>query len=291
MRSTTFDRSARATWGAALLALTLVVGILSVGAPNAGAVPADILPSGSDLPAGSTLQSSDGRFVLAVQTDGHVVLYAQGTPTWRIATYTYPGYLAMQGDGNLVFYTVASPTAPAGLALWSSGTAGNTGAFAALQDDGNFVIYSADGRALWSSGTAGILDLVPDESVLRGGDGLEAQLPGPDFDSVYGLVSTNRNYILVAQMDGNLVLYRRPGVALWQSGTANVSGPGGDVGVNGGALTYDGLLFIQGTGATLLWSSGTSGNPGAFGVLQDDGNFVIYSADGRALWQTGTYGR
>jgi pseudomonalisin len=39
-----------------------------------------------------------------------------------------------------------------------------------------------------------------------------------------------------------------------------------------------------------IWASGTSGNPGACGVMQTDGNLVVYSSAGNALWDSGTAG-
>jgi hypothetical protein len=38
-----------------------------------------------------------------------------------------------------------------------------------------------------------------------------------------------------------------------------------------------------------VWSSGTCGHPGAYLVVQNDGNVVIYDPYGRALWNTGTW--
>jgi hypothetical protein len=32
-------------------------------------------------------------------------------------------------------------------------------------------------------------------------------------------------------------------------------------------------------------------NPGDYAYVQNDGNFVIYAANGRALWATGTNGK
>ena len=40
----------------------------------------------------------------------------------------------------------------------------------------------------------------------------------------------------------------------------------------------------------VIWESGTGGNPGAYYVIQNDGNFVIYNKDHVALWSTGTQG-
>ncbi len=39
------------------------------------------------------------------------------------------------------------------------------------------------------------------------------------------------------------------------------------------------------------WASGTAGNDGADLVVQNDGNVVIHSASGAALWATGTSGK
>jgi hypothetical protein len=67
------------------------------------------------------------------------------------------------------------------------------------------------------------------------------------------LVSSNQDYELVMQTDGNLVLY-------YQS----QSDP--------------------------LWDSGTYNDPGAYATMQTDGNFVVYSSSGNALWNAGTQG-
>jgi hypothetical protein len=62
------------------------------------------------------------------------------------------------------------------------------------------------------------------------------------------LISPNGLYHLVMQADGNLVLYRD---------------------------------------RRAVWSSATSGRPGAAAVMQADGNLVIYQ-DRRAVWSSGT---
>ena len=52
----------------------------------------------------------------------------------------------MQEDGNLVLYDVG------GTALWHTSTHGSPGAYLAVQDDGNVVVYRGD-IPLWNSGT------------------------------------------------------------------------------------------------------------------------------------------
>jgi hypothetical protein len=95
------------------------------------------------------LPSCDGRYALAQQTDGNLVLYrSNGSVVWSSGTFNTVGNLTiMQDDGNLVLYTSgANP-------LWATGTTGWGGAELAVQADGNLVVYW-NGYPLWTSGTA-----------------------------------------------------------------------------------------------------------------------------------------
>jgi hypothetical protein len=75
-----------------------------------------------------------------------------GTPSipnalW--ATHTTTGTMAyMQPDGNFVLYDAN------GKALTGSGTSTSPGAYLAVQNDGNVVVYLGS-TALWSTGTWG----------------------------------------------------------------------------------------------------------------------------------------
>jgi hypothetical protein len=91
--------------------------------------------------------------------------------------------LVMQDDGNLVLYPIGITQAD-----WSSGTSGRSVAWAAMQNDGNFVVYESSGTPLWSSGTSG----------------------------------SNVAWIAL-QNDGNLVIYRTDGQPLWSSSTSLLS--------------------------------------------------------------------
>ncbi|GIG30834.1 hypothetical protein [Cellulomonas marina] len=189
--------------------------------------------------------------------------------------FTTSAHLEMQGDGNLVLY--ARLYNEVDVPLWQSGTAGHAGAYAAVQTDGNVVVYAADGiTALWQSGTAG--------------------RPGA---------------VLLVQGDANVVVLDDTGAAGWQSGTAllrdhlegeDVLLPGQDlqsqaesaVGtlapVPGPArlvMQTDGNLVAYDEGRA-YWQSGTAGHPGAYLAQQADENLVVYAPDGRtALWQAG----
>jgi hypothetical protein len=98
---------------------------------------------------------------------------------------------------------------------------------------------------------------------------------------------SNSAMTLVMQADGNLVAYlstgRQPyGPAVWSS---NTSGHPGAYAV----MQDDGNLVVQAPGGVVLWSTGTSGHPGAYAEFQTDGNLVVYLPSGSAAWSTGTY--
>ncbi len=87
--------------------------------------------------------------------------------------------------------------------------------------------------------------------------------------------SPNREYALVFQGDGNLVLYQGSR-DLWSSGTHGLGG-------TSAVLQGDGNLVIYGPDGA-IWSSGTQGNDGAHLELRNSGELVIVSSDGRVVW-------
>jgi hypothetical protein len=96
------------------------------------------------------------------------------------------------------------------------------------------------------------------------------------------LLSCNGQYSLAQQTDGNLVLYRADGVALWSSST---NGRGGYVAV----MQSDGNFVVYNANGGARWSSGTDGNDGAELALTDDGDIVI-TQNGWVLWASNTGG-
>ena len=104
-----------------------------------------------------------------MQSDAELVIYGPSGPLWWSGSTNSelrphedldPGWqlvspggtcrLVMKRNGDLVFY------AANGRRLWSSGTLGSPGAFAAMQADGNLVVYSpVSHRVLWQTRTAG----------------------------------------------------------------------------------------------------------------------------------------
>jgi hypothetical protein len=105
---------------------------------------------GHGLTAGTQVDSCDGRYTLAMQTDGNLVLYHNGVGAlWATGTNGKNGFNAvMQTDGNFVLYDTHDHP------LWASGTYGHGGADVAVQEDGNLVVYQGS-APLWASHTNG----------------------------------------------------------------------------------------------------------------------------------------
>jgi GH25 family lysozyme M1 (1,4-beta-N-acetylmuramidase) len=237
-----------------------------------GAAPAVSAPTtcgglspGQGLSRGQSVGSCDGRFVLAMQTDGNLVLYSNGIAAWASDTSgTASEVAAMQGDGNLVLYSAT------GCPLWASKTDGHPGSDLAVQNDGNLVIYGG-GNALWSSGSGPILPA----PTGCGGLGSNTSL-----SSGASVVACGGCFSLILQGDGNLVVYKDGAGAVWSSGTA---GQGGYT----AAMQPDGDLVLYARTGCPIWSSGSGGHPGATLAVQDDGNLVVY-AGGTAVWSSNT---
>ncbi|MFF4267225.1 hypothetical protein [Streptomyces virginiae] len=223
--------------------------------------------------------------------------------------------LVMQSDGNLVVYATTYPGGPK-LPLWYSGTYGNPGAYALMQEDGNFVIYKQGGGpqtggGVWHTATYGDRANSYIRASIR--DDGEFSVSGRSEDWYWStetseqpnkVCSTDASWIrgnwaqsanawLVLQHDNNLVMYRkRDGKAIWSSGTwGNRNGLNLEMGDNG-----DLTLHENGPNHTVRWRTGTGGNSDAYGLLQDDGNFVVYKKSGGpgkggALWNSGTYNK
>lgn len=116
---------------------------------RSGPFQGDTLAWHGSLTAGQNLLSSDGRFRLALEFDGNIVLYDQAdAQLWSSGTAgSGATWLVVQNDGNLVLYT------PSSVPVWYTGTAGNFSSRLVVQSDGNLVLYRSDDVATWNSGT------------------------------------------------------------------------------------------------------------------------------------------
>jgi hypothetical protein len=234
---------------------------------------------GQGLGEGHSFSSCDGRFSLAMQTDGNLVLYQNGVGAlWSTHSSGSDGFSAViQGDGNFVLYGQHSN------ALWNTQTNGHGGATLVVQDDGNLVVYAPGGKALWASNTVVAAPPPPPPPPPPPASCMLMD-PGQQLNPGQQLSSCDGKHTLAMQTDGNLVLYHNGVGALWATGT---NGKGGHTAVMQG----DGNFVLYDASSHALWNSHTQGNGGAHLAVQDDGNLVVYAAGGAALWNTHTNGK
>ena len=95
------------------------------------------------------LWSRNHEFMLVMQADGNLVLYKnhltkRPTAEWSTKTFSGGSEAVMQQDGNLVINTKEGKT------IWASRTS-SANARLCMQNDGNLVIYSTDNKSLWDS--------------------------------------------------------------------------------------------------------------------------------------------
>lgn len=96
---------------------------------------------------------------------------------------------------------------------------------------------------------------------------------------------------LTMQTDGNLVARLKTGSGsgqvVWSTGTSGNPGAYAVMQTDGNLVVYKNSGGPGKGGA--LWSSHTYGNPGAYATVQDDGNIVVYGkASTSPLWRSGT---
>lgn len=192
-------------------------------------------------------------------------------PIWASHTEGNPGaQLVMREDGNLV---ICSP-------IWASHTEGHPGA-TLTQEDGNLVIYDVS-KTIWATGTENlpVASYCFDEFMGR----LEVLDANCNFlwRTPPQLIE-NRPYRLIAQNDGNLVIYDKNNNPVWAAGTG-----GRPAGKTSLVMQEDGNLVLNYQQA--LWASHTEGHDGATFVMQGDGNLVIHDKSGNLLWQSHTEG-
>ncbi|MFT3772431.1 MAG: hypothetical protein QM820_44115 [Minicystis sp.] len=99
------------------------------------------------------------------------------------------------------------------------------------------------------------------------------------------ITSCDNGHLLYHNPDGSLVLYKLPAYQVtWTSGTAEQAGYGTYMQTDGNLVIYSGL-------GRAIWHTNTWGHPGSVLAVQNDGNLVIYSPQGQALWNSGTWGQ
>ncbi|MGH3736063.1 MAG: hypothetical protein ACRDT6_10650 [Micromonosporaceae bacterium] len=188
-----------------------------------------------------------------------------------------------QSDGNAVVYNSS------GVAQWSTQTGGHSGAVSAFQKDGNFVVYAKDGKVLFYSATTGTgmhMGMQDDGNlVIYNGDKKGVWASQAQGHKLYAhqklfpgqsRTSSDGRYSLHMQSDGNLVIYNANRVPTWSSQTGRHAGAYALFG-------SDGQLVVHSSGGTALFASAKKGTAKHL-VMQNDGNLVAYTTSDNPIW-------
>ncbi|WP_406206070.1 hypothetical protein OH807_32075 [Kitasatospora sp. NBC_01560] len=170
------------------------------------------LGAGFVLKSGESVRSNSVQF--AMQSDGNLVLSSlrTGQALWSTNTQNHPGaWATMQDDGNFVVYD------PQRVPLWSSKTwvGNNSGYFAVIQDDGKFIVYTPGWVAKFGTPTWNATDAANSTTLAWDVEGKLASLTQGTATTTY-----------VYDAEGNQLVRRNPGKV-----TVNLGG--------GDELTYD----------------------------------------------------
>lgn len=193
------------------------------------------------------------------------------------------GYCTQQGDSGGPVYTVRSDNGIAAKGITSGGGGGLTDHYGG----------SIDPCKHWFSDLYDAVALFGGSVLTKGnarGNTLSWVSSSPYAGSLFAedyLASTDGRFVAKMQADGNFVLYKPGGVAVWATGTNSASNAGTKL-----VMQQDGnlVLYRPGSGTTTvpIWSTNTYTSPGAYLVLQNDCNLVLYLGT-RAIWSSGTY--
>jgi len=258
---------------------------------------------------GGCLMSANHKFELLMQPDGNLVLYEYlsglNQAIWASNTSGNPGAFArLQANGYLGVLNSTNTTQ----LFYASGSVGTPNPTLVLLDNGNLVLYGTSAgkaKATWSTGTGWYLG--------------SQMVPGETLRPKQMLVSPNGQYQLYmedAPPNGGTVhaylLLEQRGVPGAVSCPMRIYGNDGSIQTGTGANnipifndTYpagsyftfqkDGNLVVHypngiigASGSNASWAAGTNGKGGTRLILQNDGNLVLYTKSGSAVWGTGS---
>lgn len=220
-----------------------------------------MVAAGQTILPNERVYSDNGQYFLTLQSDGNLVFYGPSGAIWNTKTAGSGASRAvMQPDGNFVVYRIDNSV------VFVVRT-GRVSSFLNIQDDGNLVFYRL--LPIWNSHTN-------DSSSIQSST---AKIFYPNTKIFPGQVFSNGQYQLIFQTDGDLVLYKDGGRAIWSSGTAGR-------GATELWMQNDGNFVIYANGRP-IWLTSTQGNSNAFFAFQPDGNLVIYRSEAVWDWKNG----
>lgn len=250
-----------------------------VGSPPPNTGPGNIYVGSNQMTATSYLYpnryllSPDSRFMLILQSDSNLVEYGPGdTVEWQSQTNgasPAAAYAAMQSDGNFVLYNTNR------IHIFGTGTSGSGATHIVLGDDGSLTLKDSNNNVVYTIYGGGQGNGFTNEGSQLGS--------GSQLQEGQYLQSSDGRFTLDMQTDGNLVLYGPAQTWLWGSATSRLSG------VSYAALNSNGDLALFDSQGNQLWSLGVSGASTA--TVQSDGNFCLNNSSGGVVWCSHTGGQ
>jgi hypothetical protein len=223
--------------------------------------------NGQNIDQNKKYWSGNNQYYLLFQNDGNLVLYnRRGNSIWDSKTTGRGTRATFQDDGNLVVYASGNGVA------FSSNTSGRRADKLSIQDDGNLVIYNRT-NPLWASKNS--------SNNNDNGYGFRGGYVNLGYKFYRGtkVFSSDRNYYLIFQNDGNLVLSANNGDPIWSSGTDNKGSKA--------EFQNDGNLVVYDSYNRSVWSSNTANKGVTKLTIQNDGNLVIYGSSS-PVWSSET---
>ena len=253
--------------------------------------PTNILLAGRTLKADQRLVSSNGAYILRMQEDdGNLCIYQyangkQGAFVWGSMKYGFKGAeLKMQSDGNLVVYANGKPQ-------WASETTSffdkkfsgtNKPVRALLNNNGVLILVNAKGAKVWSS----------DMKKTVAKKTTNILLAGQTLKAGERLTSSNGAYILRMQEDdGNLCIYQyangKQGAFVWGSMKYGFKGAELKMQSDGNLVVYAGGEAKWASETTPFFDKKFSGaNKPVRAVLNNNGVLLLVNAKGAKVWSS-----
>jgi hypothetical protein len=224
-------------------------------------------------PNTTVLVSPNQQYRLSYQGDGNLVVYDKSNkPLWNSQTNgRTPNKLVFQGDGNLVLYGANNAV------HWAAYCHNKGGKSLRLNDNGSLSVWS-DNRYIWATGSEVLPDINqdednPDESTAVPSSVDQKVWRAHPYKSTTLLVSPNKNYKLILEPTGDLVMYKGNKEMMWHSNT---------MGRRAYMVKYDGNLVLIGTDGNPIWT--TTARVGATLRVDDNGDLTISYRD-RVFWK------
>lgn len=245
---------------------------------------------GTTLKKDRRYYSSNGQYSLVFQNDGNLVLYrGSNSPKWASNTENRGDRAEFQTDGNLVVYDYS------GNPIFDTKTNNKGASRLHVDNNGKIVIFGRGNNTVWQSSYIGGNDSNNGNDGWNGNGGSwnngnnnnwggngnswsdnDKMYKGYKFVKNTKLHSPNREYHLVFQEDGNLVVYDRNKNVYWSTKTEN----------RGARAEFqrDGNLVVYDYSGRPIYDTKTNGKGASVLRMQDDGNLVIYTSGNKPLW-------